>query len=209
MLVRLIYASTASEGFGLNESKLILEQSQINNHKRDLTGVLSLNSKIFLQALEGAREQINELYGRLLRDKRHHTVAILDYAEIEEREWSQWSMGFAAASPDNRAVFMKYSGQSIFNPYAMGAGSVKKMLNELAGKSISMSVSTEKVDTAETKNSGSTPLAPRREVPVFRPSVAASAAVNLPTRTTAPDARTLPANTSTSDSGFLGRFLNR
>ena len=142
MLVRLIYASTAAENVGMTEFKGILQQSQANNNRRDLTGVLAFNSKIFLQGLEGSREEVNALYTRLLRDTRHHTVAVLEYAEIEEREWAQWSMGFAAASADNRALFLKYSGQSVFNPYAMRGSVVKKLLGELAGKSITMTVPT-------------------------------------------------------------------
>lgn len=185
MLVRLIYASTATEGVGLPEFRGILQQSQVNNNKRDLTGVLSFNSKIFLQGLEGSREQVNDLYSRLLHDKRHHTVAMLEYAEIEEREWSLWSMGFAAPSADNRALFLKYSGQSVFNPYAMRGEAVKKMLGELAGKSITMAPPADRVDGA------------------------APAAVKRVSSVTAPVPLSSPAPRETNDSGFLGRLLNR
>ena len=209
MLIRLIYASTATEGVGLGEFKFILQQSQANNHQRDLTGVLAFNSKIFLQGLEGSREQVNELYARLLHDKRHHTVAILDYAEIDEREWPQWSMGFAAPSADNRALFMKYSSQSVFNPYIMGSSAIRKMLGELAGKSIIMSVPTGQVDPAEPKSSGFTPLATRREPLVMRPPAAVSAALNPGTPPTAirSSRQPAPASPSASDPGFLKRLF--
>lgn len=183
MLARLIYASTATEGVGLTEFRGILQQSQVNNHKHDLTGVLAFNSRIFLQGLEGSREQVNELYSRLLRDKRHHTVAMLEYAEIDEREWAQWSMGFAAPSADNRALFLKYSGQSVFNPYGMRGNAVKKMLGELAGKSITMG-----------------PPADRGDAP---------AAIKPAAPVTAPAPLTSPAPREPADSGFLGRLLNR
>lgn len=215
MLIRLIYASTATEGVGMDEFKLILQQSQTNNHKRDLTGVLAFNSKIFLQELEGSREQVNELYSRLLRDKRHHTVAVLDYAEIDEREWAQWSMGFAAPSADNRALFMKYSGQSVFNPYSMAGSAVKKMLKELAGKSITMAVPVAKLDTAGPRSSSYTPLAAQpvsvpREPLVMRPPVAVSASVPPAAPAAAGAPRALPAaGGNPNDPGFLGRFLNR
>ena len=139
MLVRLIYASTAQDGVDLNEFKRILLQAQTNNHSRDLTGMLAFNSKIFLQALEGARDQVNDLYARLIRDPRHHTVTMLGYKEIEERHWSNWSMGFAAPNADNRALFLKYSQQSTFNPYGMKAEATEKMLMDLAKTTISMS----------------------------------------------------------------------
>ena len=141
MLIRLVYASTAQSGVDLNEFKRILLQAQTNNHRRDLTGMLAFNSKIFLQALEGSRDEINDLYARLMRDPRHKTVTLLNYREIEERHWANWSMGFAAPNTDNRALFLKYSQQSVFNPYNMKADAVEKMLMELATTAIALAAS--------------------------------------------------------------------
>lgn len=138
MLIRLIYASTANDTVDIHEFKRILLQAQSNNIQRDFTGMLAFNSKIFLQALEGDRNQVNELYGRLMRDPRHHSLAVLKAGNIEERMWSQWSMGFAAPNADNRALFLKHSAQSTFNPYAMAADAVEKMLQELTKTVISM-----------------------------------------------------------------------
>lgn len=209
MLVRLIYASTATEGVGMTEFKGILQQSQANNNRRDLTGVLAFNSKVFLQGLEGTREQVNALYTRLLRDTRHHTVAILEYAEIDEREWAQWSMGFAAPSADNRALFLKYSGQSVFNPYAMRGSAVKKLLGELGGKSITMTVPTVPTSLAAPVPSAFTPLASHSAPPASRPPVPASAAVPASRPTTAPSPLSPTTAARPSDPGLLGRLLNR
>jgi hypothetical protein len=138
VLIRLVYVSTAQEAVDLAEFKRILLQAQGNNQRRDLTGMLAFNSKIFLQALEGARDQVNDLYARILRDPRHHSLALLKYSEIEERHWSNWSMGFAAPNADNRALFLKHSSQSVFNPYVMRADAAEKMLIELSSTAISM-----------------------------------------------------------------------
>jgi hypothetical protein len=219
MLVRLIYASTATENVGMTEFKVILQQSQVNNNRRDLTGVLAFNSKIFLQGLEGSREEINELYTRLLRDTRHHTVAVLEYAEIEEREWGQWSMGFAAPSADNRALFLKYSGQSVFNPYAMRGGAVKKLLGELAGKSITMTVPT---SLAAPVPSAITPMAPRTPLPPLATTPMAPRTPLPPLRSFGAAPAVAPARPSVAASpvppttaaaptapGLLDRLLNR
>jgi Sensors of blue-light using FAD len=48
MMIRLIYASTATDGVDLNEFKRILSTAQNNNGQRDLTGMLIFNSKVFL-----------------------------------------------------------------------------------------------------------------------------------------------------------------
>ena len=154
MLIRLTYASTATDGVDLNEFKRILLQAQTNNQRRDLTGMLAFNSKIFLQALEGSRDQVNELYGKLMRDPRHHTVTMLNYKEIEERHWASWSMGFAAPNADNRALFLKYSQQSTFNPYGMKAEATEKMLMELANTTIAMAAPAPEPMAAPAPDSG-------------------------------------------------------
>lgn len=186
MLVRLIYASTAQPGVDLNEFKRILLQAQTNNHSRDLTGMLAFNSKIFLQALEGARDQINDLYARLIRDPRHHTVTMLGYKEIEERHWSNWSMGFAAPNANNRSLFLKYSQQSIFNPYGMKADAVEKMLMELATTTIA--------------------LAAPAPAPIPA-AVPAPAAVFSTTPAPATSATAMPV--APAEAGIFARFLNK
>ena len=138
MLIRLIYVSTAQDGVDLNEFKRILLQAQTNNDHNDLTGMLAFNSKIFLQAIEGSRDKVNELYARIMRDLRHQKITILSLKEIEERHWSNWSMGHAAPNTSNRALFLKYSQQSTFNPYAMNADAAEKMLMELANTNAAM-----------------------------------------------------------------------
>ena len=40
--------------------------------------------KVFMQVLEGGREEVNRLYGKLLHDVRHTEVTLLDYAEISK-----------------------------------------------------------------------------------------------------------------------------
>lgn len=141
MLIRILYASTAQDGVDLNEFKRILLQAQTNNDRCDLTGMLAFNSNFFLQVLEGARDQVNGLYTRLMRDPRHHTVTVLSCKEIEERHWASWSMGFAAPNADNRALFLKYSQHSTFNPYTMKADAAEKMMMELMNTTLSLGAS--------------------------------------------------------------------
>ena len=178
MLIRLVYASTAQSGVDLNEFKRILLQAQANNHRRDLTGMLAFNSKIFLQALEGSRDQINDLYARLMRDPRHKTVTLLNYKEIEERHWANWSMGFAAPNTDNRALFLKYSQQSVFNPYNMKADAVEKMLMELATTAIALAAPAPAAAApAEASPSQSAPLMAASPLPRTPPPAVPAAPV--------------------------------
>jgi hypothetical protein len=142
MLIRLLYVSTAHKNVGLDEFRAILAQAQTNNEARDLTGVLAFNSKMFLQALEGARDQVNTLYGKLLRDPRHHSVTLLSLQDIERRQWADWSMGFVAPNSANRALLLRYSESSTFDPYKMPAETALQMLQELAAATVGVAAAT-------------------------------------------------------------------
>lgn len=85
MLVRLTYASRASNSVSAELIRDILDSSQRNNPGKGLTGILCCNADVFLQALEGPRSEVNALYNRLADDSRHKDLTILDYAEISVR----------------------------------------------------------------------------------------------------------------------------
>jgi hypothetical protein len=138
VIIRLVYVSTALDSVDLNEFKKILNTAQTNNAARDLTGMLAFNSKVFLQAIEGTREAVNDLYAKLMRDPRHYNLMLLKYEPIDVRHWSVWSMGFAAPNMDNRALFLKYSGQSVFNPYGMSGDNAESLLMELSNSAMAL-----------------------------------------------------------------------
>jgi hypothetical protein len=138
MMIRLIYASTATDGVDLNEFKRILSTAQNNNGQRDLTGMLVFNSKVFLQGLEGSRESVNDLYAKLTKDPRHYNLVMLKMEYIQERKWAEWSMGFAAPSANNKALFLRHSTQSTFNPYGMSGDAAEKLLLELSGSTVGL-----------------------------------------------------------------------
>jgi L-rhamnose mutarotase len=154
VLVRLYYASTAAEGVDMNEFRRILATAQANNVQNDLTGMLVFNSKIFLQALEGSRVAVNTLYSRLTTDPRHKNLMLLKYEAVKQRDFAEWSMAFAAANAANRALFLKHSTHSVFNPYHMDAESVEALMKELASTSIQMQESAAGVSGAAESASG-------------------------------------------------------
>ena len=47
-----------------------------------------------MQVIEGRRSDVMELYERIRKDPRHTRVETLFEDEIEEREFSDWQMGF-------------------------------------------------------------------------------------------------------------------
>lgn len=98
LLVRLIYASTATETLNPADYQNILASSIKNNSHTDITGMLCCDGRYFLQCLEGSRQAVNRAYLRIVNDSRHTNVMLLSYGEVAERQFSSWAMGYVALS---------------------------------------------------------------------------------------------------------------
>jgi hypothetical protein len=101
------------------------------NIKNDLTGMLCFNSQYFLQCIEGPRSAINDTYHKILNDKRHSQIVILDYKEVTNREFNDWSMGYVPESSFSAPQILKYSGKKEFNPYEMSGESAYLLMLSL------------------------------------------------------------------------------
>lgn len=54
---------------------------------------------------------------------------IVDYAEVHERQFTEWNMGYLGEGSLNRALFFRFSASEGFNPYALsGKAAVALML---------------------------------------------------------------------------------
>jgi hypothetical protein len=92
MLIQLIYASRAVGPQTTAMTSSILATAQAHNKSHGITGVLCQGQGCFLQLLEGEEGAVNQLYSRILNDKRHQEIAVLDKAEITQRRFPNWSM---------------------------------------------------------------------------------------------------------------------
>jgi hypothetical protein len=83
-----------------NESEIlnILNLSQKNNLKNNITGMLLYIEDSFIQLIEGDKKDVEILFGKIQRDKRHHSVKILSQGEINGRFFQNWVMGFRTLS---------------------------------------------------------------------------------------------------------------
>ena len=87
---------------------------------------------VFIQVLEGGRDEVNQLYNKVLHDSRHTDVTLLEYAEITERRFSGWRMGRVDLDKVNTAVVLKYSEKPRVDPFGMSGTVAMKLLEELA-----------------------------------------------------------------------------
>jgi hypothetical protein len=130
MLVRLLYASRALDT-SPDAIESILHQSRDHNPSTGVTGVLCYGGGIFLQALEGGRMAISELYGHIQRDPRHKDVVLLQYEEISERRFSGWTMGEVNMNRINAAILLKYAEKIELDPYSVSGSVSMALLEEL------------------------------------------------------------------------------
>jgi hypothetical protein len=131
MLVRLLYASRAVDT-SPGAIETILAQSREHNPSTGITGILCYGGGIFLQAIEGGRTQVSDLFGHIQRDARHKDVVLLQFEEILERRFGGWSMGQVNLTKLNHSTLLKYSEKPELDPYGMSGKSSLGLLEDLA-----------------------------------------------------------------------------
>ncbi|TGE15429.1 BLUF domain-containing protein [Hymenobacter elongatus] len=98
-LYHLVYQSSATASLQEPELQAILAQSRAWNTAHGLTGVLLYSQGEIMQVLEGSQEEVYFIFEKIERDFRHHDVLKLADGPIQQRNFSQWSMGFKAVNP--------------------------------------------------------------------------------------------------------------
>ena len=130
MLVRLLYASRAIDS-NPDAIEAILNQSRHYNPTCGFTGILCYGGGIFLQAIEGGRMPVSDLYGHIQRDHRHKDVVLLHYEEITERRFGGWTMGQVNMSKINTNILLKYAEKPELDPYSVSGKVSLALLEEL------------------------------------------------------------------------------
>jgi hypothetical protein len=130
MLVRLLYAGRAVTPSAVAVQD-VFESGRTNNAASGITGILVYGGGIFMQAIEGGRQAVSDLYGVIQRDARLKDVALLHYEEIAERRFGAWSMGLVDVSRVNASVLLKYAERAELDPYSVSGKVSMALLEEL------------------------------------------------------------------------------
>lgn len=131
MLVRLLYASRATEALSPETIDDILATSRKGNPAQGITGLLCHSGDIFLQVLEGGRDAVSALYNRIAQDPRHRDVILLRYEQITERRFAGWSMGQVNLARVNPSLLLKYCEKAELDPYHACGNASMALLEEL------------------------------------------------------------------------------
>lgn len=131
MLVSCLYASRVAAPLPAPILDQILVQSHRNNPRRGITGLLCFTNNVFVQVLEGGRDEVCDLYNAIVCDERHSKVRLLTYEEIAERRFGNWTMGQVDAKAMNPSLLLKYSKNATLDPFAITGQATMALLLEL------------------------------------------------------------------------------
>ena len=108
-LYQIIYASAATRQIEEDELLGMLKRSREKNNRLGITGMLLHCDGSFIQALEGPKDQVMNLFSVIRGDLRHNRIAVLFEGPINNRNFSQWSMGFKRPSKDELSSIEGYT----------------------------------------------------------------------------------------------------
>jgi Sensors of blue-light using FAD len=93
-LYQIVYTSVATAPFGRTELMELLKGSVRRNTRAGITGLLLYQSGAFIQALEGEKAALTDLFEKISHDPRHHHLIRLIQGPIEERTFPDSAMAF-------------------------------------------------------------------------------------------------------------------
>lgn len=131
MLVRCLYASRPLQPLNGPFLESILAQSRKNNPALGITGLLCVANDLFVQVIEGGRDEVCDLFNAIVRDERHQQVRLLIYEEIDERQFGNWTMAQVNISNLNPAMLLKYFKRAEFDPFSGSGKATLALLSDL------------------------------------------------------------------------------
>ena len=96
----IVYLSTAVKLLDDEQLIEILNSARENNAERNVTGVLLYSEGTFIQVIEGDNDDVDAIFSKIETDTRHKNLITLIDGPIQERSFSDWSMGFSTAKAD-------------------------------------------------------------------------------------------------------------
>jgi hypothetical protein len=88
------YVSRATSAIDSASIQALLQSSRRANAALQVTGCLLFSGRCFAQVLEGEQAAVRALTRRIANDPRHTDVRILSQAQLADREYADWPLGY-------------------------------------------------------------------------------------------------------------------
>ena len=111
----IVYVSQAKKPFSEDQLGDLLSHSRNRNTNDEITGLLiyrynsEFNRGNFVQVLEGPDAGLEDVWSRISNDNRHHTLVVVEEGVLENRMFSNWSMGFKNIDARELSDFQGFS----------------------------------------------------------------------------------------------------
>lgn len=99
-MYQLVYLSFAAKSFEADNPESgvdsILQVARTKNKEIGVTGMLLFNGFVFIQMLEGDKDEVENLYAKIEQDSRHSRAKVLirQNSKLGERYFEDWTMGY-------------------------------------------------------------------------------------------------------------------
>lgn len=113
---RILYISSARAPLSDLEIERVLTTSRRNNRRADITGLLVVGGRRFLQVLEGPEDAVRTTFARISEDTRHYAIVELSNSVITDRSFSRWAMGFQKGGGVEEGVSLEEQVAIILEP---------------------------------------------------------------------------------------------
>lgn len=102
------------------------------NRDTGITGLLLTVQGSFVQVLEGNVDAVRATYARISLDRRHSDLHIISQGPAAQRLFGDWNMCARSLAPSDKAILNVLDGKGGFNPQALTADSVQRLLTAVA-----------------------------------------------------------------------------
>ena len=130
-LVQLIYCSQVTGRLTLDSVQCILNTAAHQNPPRGITGFLAFNDRNFLQVIEGGPSAVNQLYGSICRDPRHHGLHLISFREMTERQFPHFAMGDCDLTAVDSSTIERFADSTVFEPNQFSMDAALRLLQSL------------------------------------------------------------------------------
>jgi blue light- and temperature-responsive anti-repressor len=113
-------------------TRAVVTSSQRNNSAVDVSGLLLAYRGCFLQALEGPRRNVSQIFSVIGRDLRHVQIEVLEGGAAQQRLFGRWSMCAHTITPEARPAIEALDFRGEFDPFELESGAALKLLMTLS-----------------------------------------------------------------------------